>query len=129
MPTINRAVGTLQRNEKGPLGPPPELHGDLKIVADSVASWPGVDTSIHWSLDHSRPDGVDFYLNERELGHLHRDGSIHLATSVGLGEMLVHEQAAKPFRYQRGWVEERVKRIGPQAAIALFRRNYEAVSR
>ena len=122
-----RARGTLPRTAKGPLGPPPPLKGDLKTVADAVASWPGVITSIHWSLDHTRADGVDFYLGDAELGHLHLDGSVHLATDSALGKALVAERIARPFRYQRGWVEQQVRQVGAEAAIALFRRNYDSL--
>jgi Family of unknown function (DUF5519) len=65
------------------------------------------------------------HTQDKELGHLHLDGSIHLATSPALGKALISEGIVKPFRYQQGWVEEQVRRIGPDAAVALFRRNYE----
>ena len=68
---------------------------------------------------------MDFYLGQEELGHLHLDGSIHLATSDALGKALIAEGVARPFRYQRGWVEAEVGRIGADAATALFRRNYD----
>ncbi len=117
---------TLPRDAKGPIGPPPVLDGPLGEVVAAVSAWPGIDTTVHWYLfDQSRVDGVDFYLADEELGHLHLDGSIHLATSHRLGRELVAEGAAKPFRYQPGWVEAQVRRIGVEAAIALFRRNYE----
>ncbi len=124
----NQAIGTLPRLAKGPLGPPPALTGPLGEVADAVAGWPGIITTVHWNLfDQSKVDGVDFYLNDDELGHLHLDGSIHLATSPALGKRLVAAGLAKPFRYQQGWVEAQVGRIGPAAAIALFKRNYDAL--
>jgi hypothetical protein len=105
---------------------PPTLDGPLQVIVDAVAGWPGVDTTVHWHLiDRSRVDGVDFYVGEEELGHLHLDGSIHLATSPDLGQTLIGEGAAKAFRYQKGWVEQQVRDVGAEAAIALFRRNYE----
>ena len=117
---------TLPRHAKGPIGPPPVLAGALGEVVAAVSAWPAIETSVHWYLfDQSQVDGVDFYLGEEELGHLHLDGSIHLATSYGLGRKLIAEGVAKPFRYQPGWVEAQVRRIGAEAAIALFRRNYE----
>lgn len=120
------AKGTMPRSKKGPVKPPPGLEGPLGAVADTVASWPGIIASVHWCLfERTKVDGVDFYLGEEELGHFHLDGSIHLATSPSLGQELVAGGMAKPFRYQQGWVEEQVQRIGPDAAVALFRRNYE----
>jgi hypothetical protein len=120
------ARSTLPRAAKGPVAPPPVVDGPLQTIVDAVAGWPGVNTTVNWHLmDKSRVDGVDFYLEEEELGHLHLDGSIHLAASPDLGKAMIAEGVAKPFRYQQGWVEEQVGRIGPDAAIALFRRNYE----
>ena len=104
----DHAKGTLPRAGKGPLGPPPVLDGALGAVVDVVAGWPGVSASVHWYLfDQSRVDGVDFYVGEEELGHLHLDGSIHLATSPGLGEALIAEGVAKPFRYQQAGLSNR----------------------
>jgi hypothetical protein len=121
-----QASGTLSRADKGPMAPPPALEGSLQFIVDTVASWPGVQATVHWYLlDQSRVDGVDFYVAEEELGHLHLDGSIHLATRADLAKTLIAEGVARPFRYQQGWVEEDAGRIGSDAAVALFRRNYE----
>ena len=118
----------LTRAEKGPVAPPPALGGSLQDIVDQVASWSGVITTVHWHFsDHTVVDGVDFYVGEEELGHLHLDGSIHLATRPALASKLIEEGAAAPFRYQRGWVEAQAGRIGQGAAIDLFRRNYDFV--
>ena len=124
------ALGTLARAEKGPVRPPPPLDGPLGTVADAVRGWPGVIATVHWDLFRpSRVDGIDFYLAGDELGHIHLDGSLHLATSPTLGRALIAEGLARPFRYGQGWVCETVRRIGPAAAIALFRRNYDRLLR
>ncbi len=127
----DRALGTWSRADKGPVAPPPVLAaGPLRDVVDAVSAWPGVHTTVHWHLwDRSRVDGIDFYLHDEELGHVHLDGAIHLATAPTLGERLVAEGVARPFRYQRGWVEEQVGRIGVAAAVELFRRNLENLRR
>ena len=120
------ALDTMARVDKGPVAPPPTLEGPLGAVADAVRGWPDVIATVHWDLyDPSRVDGIDFYVGEAELGHVHLDGSIHLATDPGLAATLVAEKLARPFRWGRGWVCESVARIGSDAAIALFRRNYE----
>ena len=125
-----RAPGTLARADKGPLAPAPPLDGSLGIVADVVAGWPDVTASTHWELYRpTEVDGIDFYVGDEELGHIHLDGSIHLATSPTLGRSLIAAGLARPFRYQPGWVCEQVQGIGPEAAVALFRRNYESLTR
>lgn len=128
-PDAERAVGTMARADKGTLAPPPALDGPLGTVAAAITSWPGVIATAHWHLFHpSQLDGIDFYVGEQELGHIHLDGSVHLATNPTLGRALVTEGLARPFRYARGWVEERIQSIGPDAAVALFRRNYDRLS-
>lgn len=124
-----RAKGTLTRADKGPICPPPILDGQMGAVASIIAGWPGVSATTHWDLFRpTEVDGIDFYFGEEELGHIHLDGSIHLATSPSLGKALVAEGLANPFRYQQGWVEQRVQRIGSAAAVALFQRNYDRLS-
>ena len=124
------ALGTMARADKGPVKPPPALDGPLGTVADAVTGWPGVIATVHWDLFRpSRIDGIDFYFGEEELGHIHLDGSLHLATSPGLGQALIAEGLARAFRYQPGWVCEQVQSIGPDAAIALFGRNYDRLRR
>ena len=123
---IELAYSTLAREAKGPMAAPPRLQGDLQAVVDRVAAWPGVTASTHWHFaDQGRIDGVDFYMDGDELGHLHLDGSIHLATSPTLSAELVDEGLGLPFRYARGWTQSRVDRLGVEGSTAFFRRNYD----
>jgi hypothetical protein len=120
------AQSTLAREAKGPLAPPPILAGDLAAVADGVASWSGVAATTHWHFaDQARIDGIDFYVGSEELGHLHLDGSIHLATTSELSAELVAEGVGSPFRYASGWTQASVARLGVAGAVAVFRRNYD----
>jgi hypothetical protein len=123
---MEEAHSTLPRDAKGPMAAPPRLQGDLQVVIDQVAAWPAVEASTHWHFaDQSRIDGVDFYVGGDELGHLHLDGSIHLATSPGLSARLVAQGLGSPFRYAFGWTQSRVSDLGVEGAIAFFRRNYD----
>ena len=118
--------GTLDRASKGPIAPPPPLSGLMATVAATVASWPNVVSTAHWDLyDSSRVDGIDFYVGENELGHIHLDGSIHLATNPSLGKSLIASGLAEAFPYGHGWVQAEVEKIGATAAVALFARNYK----
>ncbi len=122
---MEQTQGTLDRASKGPIAPPPILKGVLATVAATVARWPGVVSTAHWDLyDSSRVDGIDFYVGEDELGHIHLDGSIHLATNPSLGKALIAAGLAERFPYGHGWVQAEIKRIGATAAVALFARNY-----
>jgi Luciferase len=122
----NQALSTLPRRAKGPIAPPPALAGKLKAVADAVAAWPDVEATIHWRFDQpDRVDGVDFYVGSDELGHIHLDGSIHLATTPQLGAELVAEGAGQPFMWASGWTTASIHRLGVDGSVALFRRNYD----
>ncbi len=122
----HQAVSTLPREAKGPLAPPPVLGGSVQAVADAIAAWPEVEATTHWHLnDQTRIDGIDFYVGPDELGHIHLDGSIHLATTPELGAELVAEGLGKPFRWARGWITADISRLGTDAAVAIFRRNYD----
>lgn len=122
----DQALSTLPRRAKGPIAPPPPLAGKLKAVADAVAAWPDVEATVHWRFDQpNRVDGVDFYVGSDELGHIHLDGSIHLATPPWLGSELVAEGLGKPFVWAHGWTVASIRRLGVDRSVALFRRNYD----
>ena len=121
-----QALSTLPREAKGPLAPPPVLDGAIQAVADAIAAWPEVQTTTHWHLnERDRVDGIDFYVGADELGHIHLDGSIHLATTPELGAQLVAEGLGRPFRWARGWTTANIDRLGVDAAVAVVRRNYD----
>ncbi len=122
----DQVLSTLPREAKGPLAPPPVLGGAVQEVADAIAAWPEVEATTHWHLnDRSRVDGIDFYVGPEELGHIHLDGSIHLATTPELGAELIAEGLGKPFPWARGWTMANTSRLGVDGAVALFRRNYD----
>ena len=124
--TIVQALSTLPREAKGRLAPPPALDGPIKAVAEAITAWPEVEATAHWHLhDRDRVDGIDFYVGPDELGHVHLDGSIHLATSPELGAKLVAEGLGRPFPWARGWTTASLAHSGVDAAVALFRRNYD----
>jgi hypothetical protein len=123
---IEQALSTLPREDKGPIAPPPALGGIIQQVADAVAAWPEVVPTTHWHFaDRGRVDGIDLYVGSDELGHIHLDGSIHLATSPGLGAEMVAEGLGRPFRWARGWIVASIDELGVMGSISLFRRNYD----
>src|SRR6516165_1298489 len=65
--------------DKGRIKPPPALKGAAQLVSQEIQSWPGIVAATHWFLyDRTQVDGADFYVGERELGHIHLDGEFHL---------------------------------------------------
>ena len=122
----DQALSTLPREAKGRIAPPPALTGKLKAVADAVAAWPEIEATTHWRFDQpNRVDGIDFYVGSDELGHIHLNGSIHLATSPRLCSVLVAEGLGRPFQWGHGWTVASIDRLGVDGSVALFRRNYD----
>ena len=114
----------MQRAEKGPPGPAPDLEGVVGDVARAVAALPGVAASVHWHLyQPTEIDGADFYRGEAELGHIHLDGWAHVrltraardaALARGIGE-------PAPWRGYADWLHLHVTdRATAAQALALF---------
>lgn len=97
--------GTMSRRAKGRIAAPPRLHEAAQRVADSVAALPGVVAQAHWEIGSQQDvNGIDFYVGEEEVGHIHLDGEAHIAVGARLGRALVARQMAKPFRWSREFV-------------------------
>lgn len=116
--------------QKGPIAPPPTLAGSAARVALEVARWPGVVAATHWHLVRSSEvDGADFYIGGEELGHIHLDGEVHLASVSKLSAALVAAGYARPFRFggsYAGWVEASIGNdADADAALFMFRLNYQ----
>ena len=118
--------GSLPLNAKGRFAPPPMLEGPAGRVALEIARWPNVVSATHWRL--GKPgvvDGADFYVDEQELGHIHLDGEVHLATSLELRKTLLAKNHARPFPYYASWVETSIEtEAQADHALWLFRLNY-----
>ena len=115
---------------KGRYMPPPVLNEPMQTLSVAIQSWPGVIAATHWHLYRSdEVDGADFYVGTDELGHIHLDGEVHLATSLALREALLSEGLARPFPYYRSWVETSM-RPGKEARHAgwLFQLNYDRLA-
>lgn len=117
---------TMKLVDKGIIRPAPNLAGPAARVAETVASWPGVIAATHWHI--SRKDevnGADFYVGDEELGHIHLDGEVHLATSLELRKLLIAANLALPFPWYKSWVETSIRtEADADRAIWLFDLNF-----
>ena len=111
--------------EKGRHLPPPVLDAPLQRLSEEVQSWPDIVAATHWHFSGSgQVDGADFYRGEEELGHLHLEGDLHLATPPALGRALISAGLAQPFLWAVGeeWVlyhiRARPTSITPSASCA-----------
>jgi hypothetical protein len=113
--------------DKGPIIAPPFLDGRAQDVSLEIQSWPGIVSATHWLLDDpTQVDGADFYVGERELGHIHLDGEIHLGLTKSLRKALIDAKLAQPFRWADDWVQFPItNRKSAQHALWLFRFGYD----
>ena len=118
---------SLKLESKGPVVPPPVLAEPMQSVSAEIPTWPGIIAATHWQLYRpTEVDGADFYVGEAELGHIHLDGEVHLATSLEQRRTLVAAGLARPFPYYESWVETSIKSTDDAArALRLFKLNYD----
>lgn len=120
----------MKLEEKGQLLPPPILSKYPQMVSEEIQKWGGIIAATHWHLyDKTKADGADFYVGEKELGHIHLDSWVHLATSKELAHVMLKNKIAEKFPYGQNWVmfsiasEQDVKK-----AILLFQLNYNRLN-
>ena len=114
--------------EKGRFAPPPILRSPLQAASEEIQSWPGIVSATHWHYADSRViDGADFYVGEEELGHIHVDGELHLATSPTIAKALIDQGLATRFRWPGSeWVMFIVRTdADARHAVWLMRLGYD----
>ncbi len=119
----------MESSEKGRRLPPPRLNPLLQTLSETVQCWPHVLASTHWHFSRNyQVDGADFYRDNEELGHIHLDGDLHVATSPKLARALIHARVALPFPFprQEEWVLYRLRKAEDmQVAESLMRLAYD----
>lgn len=121
----------MKLKDKGPIKPPPTLTKFPQQVSIEIQSWQGIIAATHWDLyERTKPDGADFYVGETELGHIHLDGEVHLATGLALAKELIKNKLASKFRYGADWATCPIDSAEDAAhAIWLFTLNYRRIKR
>lgn len=121
----------MRLETKGEIRLPPRLKGPAQSVSLEIQSWQGVIAATHWFLnDRTQVDGVDFYVGDKELGHIHLDGELHLRVTVGLRRLLIDCGRAYPFRWADDWVQAPIAtRLDARNALWLFQIGYDRLIR
>ena len=98
----------------------------VALIEREVLSWPNVTAHPH------RFGGVEFKVNQHEIGHLHGDRLADLPFPVRMRRALVADGRAAPHHIlpDTGWVSYYIRSSADLAgAIALFRLNYDRLTR
>lgn len=96
---------TMSRAEKGRVAAPPALKGAANRVATAAGKLAGVVAQAHWQIgSQTIVDGVDFYVGEEELGHIHLDGEAHVPIGARLAKRLIAAGLASAFPWAGDFV-------------------------
>ena len=96
------------------------------LIEREIMSWPNVTAHPH------RFGGVEFQVNQHEIGHLHGDRQADLPFPVRLRRELVAAGRASPHHIlpDTGWVSYYLRSAADLAgAVELFRLNYDRLMR
>ncbi len=96
------------------------------MIEREVRSWPGVTVEPH------RFGGVEFQVNNHEIGHLHGSRQADLPFPVRVRKELIATDRAAPHHIlpETGWVTFYIRGADDVAgAIELFRLNYERLAK
>lgn len=119
----------MRLTDKGRVVPPPVLDAPFQSLCEAVQSWPGIVAATHWHFSgNGQVDGADFYRGGEELGHIHLDGEVHLATSPAITRALVAAGAAERFPWAGAgeWTTYRIySGAGVRHAEKLFLLGYD----
>jgi len=117
----------MRLESKGEVKPPPKLQGPAQSVSREIQSWPGIIAATHWYIDdRTQVDGADFYVGEKELGHIHLDGELHLCVTAGLRKQLIDAGLAEALPWADDCIQAPISnKRDARNAVWLFRLAYD----
>jgi len=120
----------MKLKDKGQILPVPVLSKYPQMVSEEIQKWSNIISATHWDLyDKTKVDGADFYVGEKELGHIHLDGWVHLATNKELAQAMLKNKLAVKFPYAQNWVMFSIaNKQNVKNAILLFQLNYDRLN-
>lgn len=117
----------MKLDEKGRFRAPPKLDAAAQRVSETVRSWPTVHARAHWLLgDETTIDGADFYVGERELGHIHLDSEAHVMQVRSVADAVIAAKLGRALPWSRSAVVFPIaSRADVEHALWLFRLQYD----
>lgn len=93
----------------------------LDTIEHEVTTWPGITLSLH------KYGGIQFNVNNQEIGHLHGNGLLDVLLSRSLKTALMKDTAIQDHHVFKdsGWVSFRIKTpADQQTALAILGQSY-----
>ena len=117
----------MQLRNEGVIQPAPALRGMAQEVSLELQKWDGMQAVTHWQLGNSeKVDGAEFHVNDKELGHIHLNGEMHLLLTKRLSRALIQNGLAEKFPWGAEWVQAPLSTESErERALWLFRLGYD----
>ena len=117
----------MQLRNEGAIQPAPVLRGLAQEVSRELQKWDGMQAVTHWQLGNSeRVDGAEFHVDDKELGHIHLNGEMHLLLTKRLSRALIQNGSAEKFPWGEDWVQASVSNDSErERALWLFSLGYD----
>jgi len=93
----------------------------LQIITHTVTEWDSVASAPH------RFGGIEFTLENAEIGHVHMDGLVDIPFTRKLAQQLIEDGQAEPHHVlpETGWISYYIRKPDDVAhAFQLFRLSY-----
>ena len=120
----------MKLKDKGPIEKPPILKDWAQKASVEIQSWEGIISATHWEIgDSTKPNGADFYVGKKELGHIHLDGEIHIKLTKSLRDEMIEAELAEKFPWGDNWIQNLISdKKTMDAALWLFRFGYDRLN-
>lgn len=117
----------MQLRNEGVIQAAPALRGKAQELSLELQRWEGMQAVTHWQLGNSeKVDGTEFHVDDKELGHIHLNGELHLLLTKRLSKVLIQDGFAEKFPLGAEWVQASVTTEGErERARWLFRLGYD----
>ena len=117
----------MKLSQKGKYAPPPKLRSAAQKVSQAIAGWNDVVARTHWLLgDEQEVDGVDFYVGENEIGHIHLDSEAHIMLPRLVADALIKAGVGRRLEWSRAAVVFGIESpTEVDHALWLFRLSYD----
>ena len=105
----------------------PALPGLAQEVSVELQKWAGMQAVTHWQLGNSeKVDGAEFHVDDKELGHIHLNGEVHLLLTKRLSRAIIQHGLAEKFPWGAEWVQTLVNTDSDrERALWLLRLGYD----
>ena len=87
--------------EEGVIQRAPVLQGKAQDVSAELQKWYGMQVTHRQLGNPEKVNGAEFHVDDKELGHIHLNGEMHLLLKKRLSRALIQNGLAEKFLGER----------------------------